>query len=96
MASLALRDGECLRDTPSASRLSARRVGAMATERAGTWLPEAGKLELGSCCGPRMLSPERLALTDYEYLGRSFLQLRGRKAVQTNEATVWEGGGAGI
>nr|XP_014716806.2 UPF0705 protein C11orf49 homolog isoform X2 [Equus asinus] len=42
----------------------------MATERAGTWLPEAGKLELGSCCGPRMLSPERLALTDYEYLAQ--------------------------
>lgn len=49
-----------------------------------TWVPEARELKLGSYRGQRMLSPERLALPDYEYLGRSFLQLRGRKKVQTN------------
>lgn len=48
-----------------------------------TWVPEARVLEPGSNPGQRMLSPERLALPDYEYLGRSFLQLRGRK-VKTN------------
>ena len=48
-ASLALRYGDCLRGTPSASSLSSRRVGAMATERAldlGAGSGRAGALKL--------------------------------------------------
>lgn len=45
-----------------------------------TWVPEAGRLKLGSYPGQRMLSPERLALPDYEYLGRSFFSFgEGKK-----------------
>lgn len=36
-----------------------------------TWLPEAAEIQLGSYLCEMMLSPERLALPDYEYLGRS-------------------------
>lgn len=47
VASVALRYGDCLRDTSSASRLSSRRLGVMATERTGDLgrKPESWSLE---------------------------------------------------
>ncbi|XP_027435332.1 UPF0705 protein C11orf49 homolog isoform X4 [Zalophus californianus] len=68
VASLGLRYGDCLRDTPSTSRLLSPRGCPGNGREPATWVPEAGELELGSYPGPRMLSPERLALPDYEYL----------------------------
>ncbi|XP_032700555.1 UPF0705 protein C11orf49 homolog isoform X3 [Lontra canadensis] len=68
VASLGLRYGDCLRDTSSTSRLLPPRGCRGNGREPATWVPEAGVLELGSYPGPRMLSPERLALPDYEYL----------------------------
>lgn len=70
--------GDRLRDTLSAFYFSSGRMGAMATETgcnldSGSQTAGAWKLP-----GQRMLSPERLALPDYEYLGRGLLSASGK------------------
>lgn len=63
-----------------------------------TWLPEAGELQLGSSPCAMMLSPERLALPDYEYLGRSLGEgnkcrqiRRGRGRGLCGTRSSWDG-----
>lgn len=55
-----------------------------------TWLPEAGELQLGSYPCQMMLSPERLALPDYEYLGRSLGEGKKCRQIRAGAGSVWE------
>lgn len=88
---------------PSTSRLLPPRGCRGNGREPATRVPEAGVLELGSYPGPRMLSPERLALPDYEYLGRSsFSFAEGKKSrrlgpgLGRRRGGGWVGTGVGV